>query len=79
MNSEVARPVVDKQMSPLRKKSKISDMINQKKVSPEIVYNSSTVMEKEIGKRIESSLIIGDTMTVQDDSIDNPLRISHNT
>ena len=79
MNSEVARPVVDKQMSPLRKKSKISDMINQRKASPVVAINSSTVMEKELGKRFESSLVVGDTMTVQDDSIDNPLRMSHNT
>ena len=54
-------------------------MINQKKVSPVIAMNSSTVMEKEIGKRFESSLIIGDTMTVHDEAINNPLRISHNT
>ena len=75
----MARPEVDKQMSPLRKKPKISDMINQKKASPVIAMNSSTVMEKEIGKRFESSLIIGDTMTVHDEAINNPLRISHNT
>ena len=44
-----------------------------------MAINSSTVMEKELGKRFESSLVVGDTMTVQDDSIDNPLRMSHNT
>ena len=41
-----------------------------------IAVNSSTVMERESGEKIEAGLIIGDTMTVQDDSIDNPLRIS---